>query len=330
MKYPKIPIIFLAAAMSTSTLAVADDDDELPFDEARLFFELNDTDGDLGIHAKIDGDEWKYISIEDPHDRKMLSVWVRGRLRRQGLTELFTESAEPTFDELDPVIFFRRFPEGEYDIEGWTLDWEERESEVYLSHVIPAAPDDVSVNDLPMASLESCEGDEGADPIPVVDPELAEDEEVVIQWEAVTQSHRSKHDVDEDDPNYREFPLGTDGTIDVAYHEVVVEIDETPFKATAIIPGGLDDEGELYETEWALTDDFFELAEAEETCPDDSGRLCAQYKYEILVRTYVYDDDGHQVMIKVPDEDDPRGYIEVPLLGNKSAVESCFLVPEDD
>ncbi len=58
MKYLKIPILVLVTALSTSTLALANDnDDEVPFDEARLFFELNDTDGDLGIHGKIDGDE---------------------------------------------------------------------------------------------------------------------------------------------------------------------------------------------------------------------------------------------------------------------------------
>ncbi len=53
MKYPHISINILAVAMSTSTLALAVDyhDDEEPFDEARLFFELNDTDGDLGIHG---------------------------------------------------------------------------------------------------------------------------------------------------------------------------------------------------------------------------------------------------------------------------------------
>ena len=32
------------------------DGDEIPFDEASLFFELNNTDGDLGIHALIDGE----------------------------------------------------------------------------------------------------------------------------------------------------------------------------------------------------------------------------------------------------------------------------------
>jgi hypothetical protein len=104
MKYPRITIFVLAAAMSTAALATGnhDDDNEEPFDEARLFFELNDTDGDLGIHGKIDGDEWKPLEIEDPHDRKILKIKVHGRLKRQGLTELFFESAEPAFDELYP------------------------------------------------------------------------------------------------------------------------------------------------------------------------------------------------------------------------------------
>ena len=34
------------------------------FDEAHLFFELNNTDGDLGIHGKIDGGPWTRVTIE--------------------------------------------------------------------------------------------------------------------------------------------------------------------------------------------------------------------------------------------------------------------------
>ncbi|PVV14374.1 MAG: hypothetical protein B6D82_06070, partial [gamma proteobacterium symbiont of Ctena orbiculata] len=94
-----------------------------------MFFELNDTDGDLGIHGKVDGDEWKRLEIEDPYERRMMNIRAIGRLKRQGITELFFESAEPTFDELDPKKFFKRFPEGIYEIEGITLDGEERENE---------------------------------------------------------------------------------------------------------------------------------------------------------------------------------------------------------
>jgi hypothetical protein len=109
----------------------------------------------------------------------MLKVKVQGRLKRQGLTELFFESAEPTFGELNPVEFFKRFPEGIYEIEGVTLDGEERENEVYLSHVIPAAPAGVTVNDDDAA--ESCD----ADDLPAVLPVGG----VTISWDAVTRSH---------------------------------------------------------------------------------------------------------------------------------------------
>jgi hypothetical protein len=274
----------LAAAMSTSTFALAydhdDDDDEEPFDEARLFFELNDTDGDLGIHGKVDGDEWKYLEIEDPHDRRMLNIRVQGRLKRQGLTELFFESAEPTFDELDPDKFFRRFPQGEYEIEGVTLDGEERESEVYLSHVIPAAPDVVRVNGVDAA--EDCDAD-----LPLIDPTGG----VVISWDPVTMSHAAKHGDD---------GLGIDGIIEVRYYEVVVEIDESDFKSVANLPPTTN--------EWTLPQDFFELSEE------------GEYKFEILVRTNVYDADGDPVLVEIDDEEDQ------PLPGNKSAVESCFEV----
>ena len=124
-----------------------DDDDAIPFDEAEVFFELNNTDGDLGIHSSIDGEPWKRLEIEGPRGRKMLNIFVQGRLRRQGLTQLFFESAEPTFDELNPKKFFRRFPEGEYEVEGVTLDHREMESTTMVTHLLPAPPEGIIVND---------------------------------------------------------------------------------------------------------------------------------------------------------------------------------------
>jgi hypothetical protein len=82
----------------------------IEYDEAHIFFELNNSDGDLGIHSLIDGEEWRSLVIRDPDGRKMLNVNVKGRLRQQGLTEFFFESAEPVFDDLPPAEFFDRFP----------------------------------------------------------------------------------------------------------------------------------------------------------------------------------------------------------------------------
>ena len=179
---------------------------EIPFDEARLFFELNHTDGDLGIHALVDGEEWKRLQIEDPQERLMLDVLVRGRLRRQGLTELFFESAEPTFDELSPERFFRRFPEGEYEIEGVTLSGEELEGSVELSHVMPAPPGNITINGTPAAV--------NCDVVPL--PGFSSDDPIVISWDAVTGSHPGSVVV--------RTPLGARRVVDLPLHEPLPRI----------------------------------------------------------------------------------------------------------
>ena len=117
-----------------------DDTEELEFEESFLYFELNNTDGDLGIHSKVDGDEWSEIRLEDPTGRSLIEIVNKGGMAIQGLTELFFESAEPTFDELNPADFFARFPEGLYEWSGITTSGDEIEGEAYLSHKIPAAP----------------------------------------------------------------------------------------------------------------------------------------------------------------------------------------------
>ncbi len=188
---------------------------EEPFPVANLFFELNDTDGDLGIHALIDGDAWKKLEIEDTKEREILDITVKGRLRRQGLTEIFFESAEPPFESddpeeltLTPEQFFRRFPEGTYEIEGKTIEGGELESEVQLTHVMPAPPEP-EVNG--QTAAEDCDA-----VLPVVSPP------VTISWDPVTMSHPD---------------LGTSGVpIQVINYEVVVEIDETPYKSSTILP----------------------------------------------------------------------------------------------
>ena len=182
--WPAVPLAAAAILAGASAFANGNrngndngDEEETPFDEARLFFELNDTDGDLGIHSLIDGDAWKRLEIDDPNDVRMLDVFVRGRLRKQGLTEVFFESAEPPFDELAPEKFFKRFPEGVYDFSGLTLEGQELDSEVTLSHVLAAPPENIRISDVPAA--ENCD----ADPLPSVSAP------VTISWDAVTQSH---------------------------------------------------------------------------------------------------------------------------------------------
>jgi hypothetical protein len=164
------------ALVMSSPWAFGQEGPELPFSEAQLYFELNDTDGDLGIHGLIDGDAWKSLEIEGPNEQLLMNVWIRGALRRQGLTEIFFESDEPSFDELSPAAFFSRFPEGIYEVEGITLDDEELEAELRLSHVMPGRPGGIKVNGKNAAA--NCDA-----ALPVVS------EPVTLDWNAVTKSH---------------------------------------------------------------------------------------------------------------------------------------------
>ena len=179
-----------ALALGIVAPASSADDGEIPFDEANIFFELNDTDGDLGIHALIDGDAWKKLEIEDPREREMLYIRVQGRLRKQGLTEIFFESAEPTFGELPPEKFFRRFPVGEYEIEGRTLEGEELESIAELTHTMPAPAGNITISGEPARPLDGSDCDED-NPPEVSNP-------VIIAWDAVTTSHPT---IGESDPD---------------------------------------------------------------------------------------------------------------------------------
>lgn len=207
--------VALAALMAgvTAQSSWADDEDgEGTFDVADVLAELNDTDGDLGFHALIDGEAWALVEMEAPNGHKILQVRPRRNLAQQGLTELFFESAEPTFDELSPEGFFERFPEGEYTISGRTIEGDELESTAVFTHVMPAPPV-ISVNgdELP----EDC--DEG----PV--PEADDPNDITISWDAVELSHPE---------------IGrTNEPIDVEKYQVVVEREEDPaLKFTADLP----------------------------------------------------------------------------------------------
>ncbi len=283
MKYLKIPIYALATIfVATPALVFADE----PLDEAELFFELNDTDGDLGIHGFADGDAWKELEIEAPNDRELMKIKVKSKLKRQGVTELFFESAEPCFppeepgeeadcdDPLAPAKFLKRFPQGTYEIEVETLEGDELESEIHLSHKIPAAPEVDSVG----TAVEPVDEGECWGLISGVG-------DVEVVWEEVTTSHEELGT-----PN--SAPLGDNKVIN---YEFVAEIDGTDLKSSTIVSPGT--------TAWTIPGEFIALALGVMVENDDDElEPVDEIKFEILVRV----DNG---------EGNP---------GNKSAVESCF------
>ena len=249
-----LAVVHVALALAVASPAGwADDDGDsdgddvaIPFDEHEIFFELNNTDGDLGIHALIDGEAWKKLTIEDPWGRKLLNVGLKGRLRRQGLTEIFFESAEPVFDDLDPVDFFLRFPAGDYEIEGRTLDGEEMESETELTHLMPALAGGIVVSGTSI-DPEAVDCDEG--PIPMVTGPVA------ISWDEVDRSHP-------------DLGSPTDSMdIEIHNYQVVVEVeteDEDELELSVILPPGT--------TALPIPEEFTDL--------DEDGQI----KFEILAR----------------------------------------------
>lgn len=112
----------------------------IPFDDGTLNIEVNSTDGDAGIQLFLDGEPWRSVEIRAPDGRKLVDVDATGRLKDFGLTELFSESNEPPFEELPLEEFLTRFPEGEYRLSGTTVEGERLSGTATLTHAIPPGP----------------------------------------------------------------------------------------------------------------------------------------------------------------------------------------------
>jgi hypothetical protein len=148
-------------------------EDEQPWGATRIIIET--TDNDIELQVFVDGFLWKSLQVFTPDERRIFNLKAQRNIKRQGgLSELFFAS-EPTHylenePEFDGTIeeFLARFPEGEYEIEGHTVDGGQLEGEATLTHVLPALPEIIA----PVP-----DGDEP----PTIDPD-----NLVIEWEPVT------------------------------------------------------------------------------------------------------------------------------------------------
>lgn len=197
------------AVMASLAPAMAQEE----FSEALVLVEINATDGDVGFHALLDGDPWRWARIDDPDGRRLFSAKAKGPLRDQGLTENFFESAEPVClpedaeEDDEPVVtlaeFLARFPEGEYDFRGRTLDGEALRSTAELTYDLPAAPDiDLT--------------DEVAFPFDPMMPELTP---VILMWEPGDDLGEKCHDQALVDMGLISDPAG----VEVVLWEAVLE-----------------------------------------------------------------------------------------------------------
>lgn len=137
------------------------------FSDARIIIEINATDGDAGIQMFVDGEDWERLRVFDPDGRRVLDIKAKESLGVQGLTELFFESAEPSFDEQPLDEFLGLFPEGYYRFRGKTTEGRPLYGKAMLTHDLPGAP----------VLVAPIDGDDSVDPDntvvvwqPVADP----------------------------------------------------------------------------------------------------------------------------------------------------------------
>ncbi|MDH3444792.1 MAG: hypothetical protein OEN50_12755, partial [Deltaproteobacteria bacterium] len=127
-----VQMAFILAPVLTAAvpdLWAGEKGNEFPFSRAKIIIEFNSTDNDVGAQVLLDGEPWQRVKIEAPNGRKILDIRTSSSLRKQGLTELFFESSEPSLDEVPLAEFLARFPEGVYEFEGKTIDGIELEGQ---------------------------------------------------------------------------------------------------------------------------------------------------------------------------------------------------------
>ena len=150
-----VVIALIAATAAPATAAKR-------LDDAEIYIEINDTDGDAGVHVFLDGVGWDSMQMTSPNGVEF-SVLAENSIGMQGITELFFESAEPSFDVQTLEELLELFPQGLYRFRGTTTRGKVLRGRARLKHALPDAPVQVSPID-----------GEGVDP-----------DDAVFAWEAV-------------------------------------------------------------------------------------------------------------------------------------------------
>ena len=181
------------------------------FEECKALIEINASDGDIGFHFLMDGDDLIKAELTGPEGDKVFADMAKGPLREQKLTETFAESAEPLCwpdPEADPdeeIVTLEEFLEvwadGIYVFTGQGEEGEMSEGETELTYELPAAPAEVDFDGSVISwdagdDLGNCASaaeldDLVADGVLPVHPE----DVAVAAWEIVLEP-----DVDDGDP----------------------------------------------------------------------------------------------------------------------------------
>ena len=120
--------------------------DVIELGDASIIIEVNATDGDAGFQIFLDGDGWRNARVFDSNGVQILMVNATGGVRNiGGGTELFMESSEPEYEDLDGMqALIELLPEGEYYFLARTTENKWATGTAELTHDIPAEPEIVT------------------------------------------------------------------------------------------------------------------------------------------------------------------------------------------
>lgn len=93
------------------------------FTKASLFFELNATDGDIGLQGLFDAPAWSEGRIDGPGGTfNVLKTVVNDDSPEFGLNEILFESNEPTLEDRSFMELLTLFPQGNYQFTAILTD----------------------------------------------------------------------------------------------------------------------------------------------------------------------------------------------------------------
>lgn len=157
----------------------------IEFADAVIRVEVNSTDEDAGFQIFLDGEGWARVWVFGPDWRLVLAATTRGGARRiGGGTELFIETEEPEYEDLEEFQeLLDNLEPGTYYFLGKTTDGRTLVGSAELTHVVPAGPEITAPLPDDPDEEDACAED--------VDPDDA-----LIAWEPVTMTIKGSNEID--------------------------------------------------------------------------------------------------------------------------------------
>jgi hypothetical protein len=139
---PLVGRLPMLTAASAAAFAAAGPALAIEFTKHDIYYELNATDGDLGLHAILDGEAWHNARIQGPGGTfYVVRAESNDDSTEFGLTELFFESNEPPLEDRSFAELKTLFPPGLYEFRGETAETGETlASSDALTDKIPCPP----------------------------------------------------------------------------------------------------------------------------------------------------------------------------------------------